>query len=700
MSEDPVLVAERAHLAAARAALAVMRAQSADWRTVVGGNHVSTQYLRQQLHRRRESLADDPTVPLFFGRIDYAVSLGAERDEACHIGRRHVEAEVGADPLVMDWRAPMALPFYRARPGDLMGVRTRRRFGFQQGRLTAYEDELLTNGAAAGPGTILEEEIERPRTGPMRDIVATIQPDQDVLVRTSLDESLAIQGAPGTGKTAVGLHRAAYLLYAYRSQLARSGVLVLGPNSAFLGYIADVLPALGEIDATQDTVESLVSRDTGLQATGSDPTAVAVLKGDPRMAEVVRRAVWNHLGTPAGVLEVPVGHRLHRLPERTLAGVLADLVARGTRYESGREMLPQRIAHLVLLGMEAAGDTTDDRVQAAVARSRPVREFCRRVWPPLKAPVVIHRLLADPAALSAAADGILTEEEQALLLAARGARSLRTRAWTPADLVLVDEAADQLARTPSLGHVIIDEAQDLSAMMLRAAGRRATTGSVTLLGDLAQATTPWGMSDWGEVLAHVGRPEAALAELVEGFRVPGAVIDFATRLLPVIAPGLTPPRSIRHSRGELVVRRAEPLAEVPGTVARLAEREGTVGVVVASDLVDAVSAALGGIAHEVLGREAAGDGFARIQVVDAALAKGLEFDHAVLLEPTRLVAAEPDRLTGLRRLYVCLTRAVTSLTVLHAEPLPPELEVGRSEPRAPGWHRTVEQPQPANLGAD
>ena len=202
MSEDPVLVAERAHLAAARAALAVMRAQSADWRTVVGGNHVSTQYLRQQLYRRRESLADDPSVPHFFGRIDYAAGLGAERDEACHIGRRHVEAEVGADPLVMDWRAPMALPFYRARPGDPMGVRARRRFGVQQGQITAYEDELLTAGAAAAPGAILEAEIERPRTGPMRDIVATIQPDQDVLVRTSLEESLAIQGAPGTGKTA------------------------------------------------------------------------------------------------------------------------------------------------------------------------------------------------------------------------------------------------------------------------------------------------------------------------------------------------------------------------------------------------------------------------------------------------------------------------------------------------------------------
>ncbi len=672
-SDDPVLTAERAHLEAARAALAVMRAQVSDWRTVTGGNHVSTQLLRQQLYRRRESLADDPTVPLFFGRIDYAAELGAERDEACHIGRRHVEAGVGGDPLVMDWRAPMALPFYRARPGDPMGVRVRRRFGFHHGSITGYEDEVLTDAAATGAGAILEAEIERPRTGPMRDIVATIQPDQDVLVRTSLEDSLAIQGAPGTGKTAVGLHRAAYLLYAYRSQLSRSGVLVLGPNSSFLGYIADVLPALGEIDASQDTVESLVSRDTGLAATGTDPTDVAVLKGDHRMAEVLRRAVWNHLGTPQGQLEVPIGHRLHRLPERMLTGLVADLAGRGARYEAGRGMLPQRIAHHVLLQMEAAGDATDDRVQAAVARTRPVRDFCRSMWPALKAPVVVHQVLGEAAVLAAAADGVLDDQEQALLLGSGRARSVRSRQWTPADLVLVDEVNDLLSRQPSLGHVIIDEAQDLSAMMLRAAGRRASTGSVTLLGDLAQTTTAWGMSDWESALTHVGQPAAALTELVDGFRVPGAVIDYAARLLPSIAPGLTPPRSIRHSRGELVIRRGEPLAELAPTVAALAEREGTVGVIVAPAVVDRASAALASIEHRVLGRGEDPAEFVRIEVVDARLAKGLEFDHAILVEPAELVASEPDRITGLRRLYVCLTRAVTSLTVLHAAPLPPEL---------------------------
>lgn len=673
MTDDPVLIRERAHLAASRAALAAMRVRSADWTQAVGGDHVSTQVLRQQLYRRAESLADDPSVPLFFGRIDYAAALGAEHDEACHIGRRHVETSAGDDPLVMDWRAPMALPFYRARPTEPMGVELRRRFGFQHGEITAYEDEHLAEPAAARSSALLEAEIERPRSGPMRDIVATIQPDQDVLVRTDLASSLAIQGAPGTGKTAVGLHRAAYLLYTYRNQLSRSGVLVLGPNDSFLGYIGDVLPALGEIDATQATIGSLVSGATGLAISGTDDTATAVLKGDERMADVLRRAVWNHLVPPRQTLQVPFGHRLHRAAPEVVAAVVAGIRAQGARWESGRAMLPLRLAHRVLLAMEADGETTDDRVQAAVARSRPMIALCRQVWPKLSATGVVHALLSDREVLAAAADEVLTAQEQELLVGPHPPRSSRSRRWTQADVVLVDEVGDLLTRQPSLGHVIIDEAQDLSAMMLRAAGRRASTGSVTLLGDLAQATTAWAMSDWTDALRHVGHPDAPVTELVEGFRVPGDVIDYAARLLPRIAPRLTPPRSIRHARGELSLRPCDPLAAVAATVTELRTREGTLGVIVPAAWVDQVDAALAGVDHRLLGDAADADGFTHVEVVDATLAKGLEFDHVLLLEPARLVADEPDRTTGLRRLYVCLTRAVTSLTVLHADPLPPEL---------------------------
>ena len=672
MNDDPVLAAERAHLVAARAALAAMREQTADWREVTGGDHVSTQYLRQQLHRRMLDLADDPSVPLFFGRIDYARELGAEADEACHIGRRHVAAAVGGEPLVMDWRAPMARPFYQARPGATMGVARRRRFGFQQGAVTAYEDESLTSAPSAGTmSALVEADIERPRTGPMRDIVATIQPDQDVLVRTPLETSLAIQGAPGTGKTAVGLHRAAYLLYAYRTQLSRSGVLVIGPNDSFLRYIGDVLPALGEIDATQETITSLVCAASGLQVGAEDAPAVGVLKGDDRMAEVLRRAVWEGLSVPDRVLEVPLGHRVYRLAPSTLAQAVDGIVERGVRYEAGRLMLPQRLAHHVLVRMEAMGETTDDRVQASVARAKPVKAAAAAAWPKVDAAKLVHTLLNDREALSRVADGILTGDEQELLHGP--ARSLRGRAWTLADVVLVDEVSDMLQRQPSLGHVIVDEAQDLSAMMLRAAGRRATTGSVTLLGDLAQATTPWGVRDWDDALARIGHPEATVTELVEGFRVPGAVIDYAARLLPWIAPGLTPPRSIRHARGELVVRDVDPVSHVATVVTDLLDREGSIGVILASGAVDACSGALSGIVHRVLGRDEPTDPGCRVDVVDATLAKGLEFDHVVLLEPADLVAAEADEVTGLRRLYVCLTRAVTSLAILHAAPLPVHL---------------------------
>ena len=672
MPEDAVLHAERDHLARSHSALAAMRARAADWTTAIGGDHVSTQFLRQQLYRRRESLADGPDVPLFFGRIDYATALGAGADGVFHIRRRHVEAAIGGDPLVMDWRAPMAPPFYPARPREPMGVELRRRFGFQHGAITAYEDEHLADARSTGTSALLEAEIERPRTGPMRDIVATIQPDQDVLVRTDLDISLAIQGAPGTGKTAVGLHRAAYLLYAYRERLSRSGVLVLGPNDSFLGYIGDVLPALGEIDATQETIGSLVATASGLSVQGADSAEVAVLKGDARLAEVLRRFVWGQLSAPSGVLEVPWGHRRCRLQPRTVAEVMVSIAKQGVRYVAGRAMLPQRLAHHVLLQLEEAGEATDDRVQAGVARSRPVVDAAKRLWPKLSAPLVVHTLLTEPNALARAANGVLDTQEQALLLSP--ARSVRSRRWTLAELVLVDEAADLISRVPSLGHVIVDEAQDLSAMMLRAAGRRASTGSVTLLGDLAQATTAWGVRDWSAALAHVGHAEASVTELVEGFRVPGAVIDYAARLLPHIAPGLTPPHSIRHARGELDVVADEPLGAVAATVAGLLDREGTLGVIVPSGWVGPVDAALAGLDHRVLGDNTADpDQFVRVEVVDAVLAKGLEFDHVLLLEPALLVADEPDHLTGLRRLYVCLTRAVTSLTILHAEPLPEEL---------------------------
>ncbi len=679
-SSDPTLVAERRHLSESRTALARMHEHTASL-TAIGGDRVSTEHLKQVLYHRMKSLEDDPSVPLFFGRLDYDPALGAERAERLYVGRRHVTGEAGGEPLVIDWRARVSLPFYQATAREPMKVSLRRRFGFVAGRLTAYEDEDLVAGDdGEGASEILEAEIERPRTGPMRDIVATIQPEQDSIVRAELGQSICVQGAPGTGKTAVGLHRAAYLLYAYRDQLSRSGVLVVGPNDSFLSYIGDVLPALGEIDASQATVTSMITKATGAEVTGLDAVPAALIKGDARMAQVIRRAVWGHLREPGSMLVVPRGAHQWRVPAYRAVEIVEELRTRGIRYAAARDMLPQRLAHQILLRMEAAGDSPDDRVQNAVARSRPVKSYVEELWPAVDPAKLILRLLTDSDFLSDHADGVLSADEQQAVLMHKPARSVKSARWSLADVALIDEAADVLHRTPSLGHVILDEAQDLSAMQLRAVGRRASTGSVTVLGDLAQATTPWATTSWSESLAHLGQPEAHVEELVAGFRVPGAVIDFAGRLLPSIAPALTPPHSVRRSRGDLVLREGPDLAGGLATaVSEALVREGSIGLIVPDSRLDWSRGALdaAGLGYGVLGEQANpldDEAFRRrLDLVPASIAKGLEFDHVVLLEPAAIVADEPDQTTGLRRLYVCLTRAVTSLVIVHGEPLPAEL---------------------------
>ena len=669
---DPTLHAEQTHLADSRSALNRMRERTESLKAD-GGNAVSTEYLKATLYHRAKALADDPTTPLFFGRLDYADGSGPTtgRAERFYIGRRHVSDSDG-DPMVVDWRANVSRPFYRATRTEPLGVDLRRRFGFSHGTLTAYEDEHLADPDEAGHDSeILETEIERPRIGPMRDIVATIQPEQDDIVRADLAGTVCVQGAPGTGKTAVGLHRAAFLLYAHRDQLRRQGVLVVGPNDSFLRYIGDVLPALGEIDARQSTVPELVGR---IRIRGEDPADVATLKGDARMAEVVRRALWSHLREPDEGLVVPRGARRFRVPAYEASEILTGIRARGVRYGAGRSILPQRLAHSVLLRMEADGDSPDDRVQTAVARSRPVRAYADTLWPAVDPARLVFQLLTDPAFLAEHADGLLEPAEQAKLIWSKLPRTPGATRWSLADAVLVDEVTDLVERTPSLGHVVLDEAQDLSPMQLRSVGRRCSTGSATVLGDLAQATTPWATRDWSEALAHLGKPEAHVEELTKGFRVPADVIAFAARLLPHIAPSLAPPSSVRRTRGDLVVRAVPHAVAASVDCVRTAlDRPGSVGLVAADARIRALEQALdrAGISYAVLGDE--NDVDARLDVVPASLVKGLEFDHVVVVEPREIVEAEHDVLTGLRRLYVCLTRAVTSLQVVHADPLPAAL---------------------------
>ncbi|MER6217955.1 AAA family ATPase [Streptomyces sp. NPDC001674] len=646
----------------------------------VTANWVNAVVLQAQIDERIKALADLAHTPLFFGRLDYLHAPGADLAEGAggeqfYIGRRHVH-DADGDPMVIDWRAPVSQPFYRASKADPQDIALRRRFGYTGGEITAYEDEHLSDPAeAAGVSKLLQQEIERPRVGPMRDIVATIQPEQDEIVRSGLSGSVCVQGGPGTGKTAVGLHRVAYLLYAHRERLARTGTLVIGPNRSFLHYIEQVLPALGELEVQQATVDDLVARE-GLEVRGSDPAETAVVKGDARMAEVLRRAVRSHVTAPVEPLMVVRGSRRWRVPAYELEEIVTELQNRDIRYGAAREALPRRIAHAVLVRMEQAGEAPDDRVQDAVARNAAVKAAVKAVWPLVEPAKLVLRLLSDPEFLAEHAEGVLTEEEQKLLLWPKPFRSVRSAKWSAADLVLIDEAADLVERTHSLGHVVVDEAQDLSPMQYRAVGRRCTTGSATVLGDLAQGTTPWATRSWQEALGHLGKPEAVLEELTAGFRVPREVIAYASRLLPAIAPGLTAVSSVRETPGSLTVTESAPDDLVPGVIAACRSslaHEGSTGLIAADARIPALAAALtaAGLPYLSPGEETTAE--SRLTLVPASLAKGLEYDYVVLDEPAAIVSAEPDDRTGLRRLYVSLTRAVSGLTVLHAAPLPAAL---------------------------
>jgi DNA helicase IV len=656
------LQAERDHMAASRDALARMRERARQIGDVAVDAFAS-EALGKARAQRLKQLQDDGTTPLFFGRVDQS-----ETDETFHIGRRHI-LDTKGDPMVVDWRAPIALPFYRATARTPMGVELRRRFGFHHGELTSFEDEALTRGDERGIGSrILTEEIERPRVGPMRDIVATIQPDQDELVRAGLDETIAVQGAPGTGKTAVGLHRAAYLLYTYRDRLKRGGVLILGPNRAFLSYIGDVLPALGEVDVTQATVDDLGA----LPVRATEDPATATLKGDARMAAVLKKAVYAGIVRPTTPLVLDVAGRRRRLDADTMRGLVRDLLHAGARYATARERLRTHVAEVVRREIEAAGGTPTDGAVAKLANSPDVRSYVDAHWPHVDPAGLLFRLYTDPAALAKAADGILDEDEQRALQWAATPRGPKSAPWTNADAFLADEVADLLERIPSYGHVILDEAQDLSPMQCRAVGRRCSTGSATLLGDVAQGTTPWATDDWRTTLAHLGKPDGQVEALTRGYRVPQQVLDFANRLLPAIASGVNAATSVRRGDGSLRVRTAADAARGAAEAVREAlDAEGSIGVIVADDAVAAVTGALAeaGLPYDLLDTDTT-DLDARVEVVPATLAKGLEYDHVVVVEPRAIVDAEPR---GLRRLYVVLTRAVTTLTVVHAEPLPDPL---------------------------
>jgi DNA helicase IV len=342
------------------------------------------------------------------------------------------------------------------------------------------------------------------------------------------------------------------------------------------------------------------------------------------------------------------------------------------RYGTGRQMLAHRIAHVILTRMEAAGESCDDRTHEAVRRTSVVRAAVDQAWPKADPVRLVFRLLSDAAVLERAADGILDQAELRAVLWPSPPRGPGSARWSAADAVLIDEATDLIERTPSLAHIVVDEAQDLSPMQCRAIGRRCATGSATVLGDIAQGTTAWATTSWPQMLAHLGKPEADLRVLDTGYRVPRQILDFASRLLPYIAPDLTPASSVRQDPGSLLVSRLGP-GELAGALTRACtdalERAGSAAVVAADSQIQSLATTLAGagLAHAILDGAAAGE---QITLVPVTLAKGLEFDHVIVVEPGEIATGESR---GLQRLYVALTRAVSRLTVLHTGPLPEAL---------------------------
>ncbi|MFE5657893.1 HelD family protein [Streptomyces sp. NPDC056517] len=665
-SPDLELARERSHHDACRAALTRMTEDVAE-QVVTGEDTAASgadaEALGRHLRSRAKEMREQPPGPLFFGRLDL------DDGQVHHIGRRRIGEDPAAPPLVVDWRAPVSRAYYQAGARDPRGVLRRRRFGwapYSRGAsedLTALEDERLTAGGEVSVSALLAGEIERPRVGPMRDIAATIQPEQDDLVRSDPTASLCVQGAPGTGKTAVGLHRAAYLLYTHPQRIRRSGLLVLGPHRAFLSYISEVLPSLGETGVRQATLDDEIARHP---VRAEDGEAAARVKHDARMAEVLHRALYGRVDpVPAEDLSVPDGSYHWRLPAAQLAAIVADVREEAPPYATGRERVRARVVRALQLRAERRWGPMGAAWARRIERARAVTAFLDACWPKATPEEVLAGLLTDPS------DSALTAAERAAIRWDRPPRSYRSARWTAADLVLLDELAGLIERPESYGHVVVDEAQDLSPMECRAIARRTEFGSLTVLGDLAQGTTPWAARDWHEQLAHLGKSGAPVVPLTLGYRVPAAIVDLANRLLPHLGADVPAGRSVRKD-GEVTVTRTADRLDLPGATAEAVREalaaEGSVGVITADGLVGPVAEAVRGCGADE-----------RVTVLPATVVKGLEFDHVVVVEPAAIVAAEAR---GPNRLYVALTRAVSRLTLVHAAELPDCLTA--STARRPG----------------
>ncbi len=635
----PELARERERLAFARASRDRMigRLEAVDPHSAA--DEFTAEYVEVTVEEALEDLRS-PGAGDFFGRIDTHDGPGG-RHERWYIGRRHIEDDAH-DPVVIDWRAPIAAPFYRATAADALGVDLRRRFTMDEGEISAYLDEHLDHPDAADvasgiPDPVLAE-IGAERTGAMREIVATIQAEQDLVIRAPLEQVLVVQGGPGTGKTAVALHRAAYLLFEHRRRLAREGVLVIGPNRAFLDYIDNVLPSLGERSVRQTTVLDLCVPK--VEITGLDDPKAARVKGDAAMLDELELAAMIAVTPPTDDVVLPTGIRRVRFTRDEIAEWLDRAMAGVVPFNQRRQRL--RAIAQQELRRRTGGDE-------AWADAGPLRKALDAAWPTQQPIKLVDRLLPGP----------------------RG----RRRAWTAADQLLVDEANCILNGPPLVyGHVVVDEAQDHSAVALRVIGRRSPSRSMTLVGDVAQSTTPAGQERWADVFRYL-TPGADLqvgdvAELTIGYRVPEPILALANRLLPLTGVDASASRSVRvegHEPSWTTTDTAGLAATVADVAARLKHRHRLTGVVAPVERHAAIAAAL-----EPAGLHAV-DHLHQLHHGEVPLfgpeqVKGLEFDGVVVVEPDVILDGTPR---GARLLYVAMTRAVQELAFVSVSPTLP-----------------------------
>ncbi len=615
---------------------------------------------------------------LVFGRIDPAGT-----GERFYIGRLGVW-DREQDPVVVDWRAPVAEPFYRATGRRPMGIERRRHFATRGRTLLGIDDELFGELAEIGDGDddigargqgALIAALEASRTGRLGDIVATIQGEQDEIIRAPMPGALVVQGGPGTGKTVVALHRAAYLLYTHRFPLEGQGVLVVGPNRLFVAYIEQVLPSLGEAGVELAVLADLVRPRVRVDKLDDEPTAR--VKGDARMAAVLARAVADRERPLRHDTSFGFGVQRLRITVEESRRVVDEARRRSRGHNSGRRVVEE--IFFETLAASARRHVDASTVRERIRHELPVREALDWMWPVLTPAHLLHDLYGSRALLRSANRGRFTDEEIQRLHRPRAAHA-HDVIWRFADVPLLDEARALLGYRPgkraadeirTYGHICIDEAQDLSPMELRMIARRSLNGSVTIVGDIAQATGAWPNHDWDTVIEAFGsRREPRFRELTVGYRIPGPAMTLANEVLPHAAPGLRPPTPVRDDGDparivaagpELAVSLIDVVRQELGAVG-----EGNVAVIVpdslvaeAEDAFDMAELPHGGATRHGLDQQ--------VTVVPVRLVKGIEVDAAVVVEPARIVAEESQ---GIRSLYVALTRATKRVTVLHREPLP------------------------------